>query len=778
MRQITFLTVFFLLLFTSITSLSAQTLNESSGTGAHINITSGDYNTAFGDSAGFSLTSGSQTTFLGYQAGRSNTTSEFIAIGYQAGYSNTTGFDNLFIGWQAGFSNLTGGDNIFIGSESGEFNTTGYDNTFVGEESGSRNTTGYENVFIGEDAGFSNTTGYRNVFVGNEAGFDSDTGFRNTGVGDEALSDVDNGQRNSAFGESAGIDIGDGNFNTMLGSSAGVATEWADANTFVGASAGWDNNRTNSTSNANKNTYVGAGTGSSNREGEENVGMGAFASFGSSGYSGFEALNSLFAEDNDLITGNRTNTSRTTFIGANADAGNNDVTLVGYSTRVDGQYGVAMGTNTDVLSTGSIGLGYNTTIASGSNNSVGIGREVDIDNQETVAIGSNTVAQANGGIAIGHQATVDITGNPTVFTGNNMAIGYEASATNHNSIAIGATSSASGENAMAIGQAATAPNDNTLVLGGATNPVSVGIGTDTPSAFASMELSGNNKGLLVNRLTDTEITALESNLTAAQKGLVLYDSNNDVFQVWDGTQWLSAINTDDQELSLNGSNLGITNSSNTVDLSTINTDNQALSLNNNMLSITNDSNPVDLSPLTADLETRVAALENATGSASSGDMTPLLFNYQSVIRDTDGNPIKNDAVDVRIAVREDGVTGTVVYNEEHSLTSSEYGVLSLQVGGGTLLNGDFSTINWGEHEYYLEISLDTAQTGTFTTLSTTQLLSVPYALHARSADFITGTTGSTGSRAAKSSADLKIESLENKLKMLEAKMQKILEIKN
>jgi hypothetical protein len=709
---------------------------------------------------------------LGYQAGRSNTTSEFTAIGYQAGYNNTTGFDNLFIGWQAGFSNLTGGDNTFIGTESGENNTTGYDNTFVGEESGTNTTTGYENVFIGEDAGFSNTTGYRNVFVGNEAGISSGTGFRNTGVGDEALSDVDEGYSNSAFGESAGIDVGAGIFNTMLGAGSGVATEHADYNTFVGAAAGWDNNRTNSTSNANRNTFIGTANGSSNREGEDNVGLGAFASFGSSGLP-FDNFRSQ-----DLLTGSRNNLSRTTFIGTFADAGNNDVTLVGYSTRVDGQYGIAIGTNTDVLSTGSIGLGYNTTIASGSNNSVGIGREVDIDNQEAVAVGSNSIAQANGGIAIGHQATVDGTGNTTTFTGNNMAIGYEASATNNNSIAIGATSSASGENAMAIGQAATAPNDNTLVLGGATNPVSVGIGTDTPSAFASMELSGNNKGLLVNRLTDTEITALESNLTAAQKGLVLYDSTNDVFQVWDGTQWLSAINTDDQELSLNGSNLGITNSSNTVDLSTINTDNQALSLNNNMLSITNDSNPVDLSPLTADLETRVAALENATGSASSGDMTPLLFNYQSVIRDTDGNPIKNDAVDVRIAVREDGVTGTVVYNEEHSLTSSEYGVLSLQVGGGTLLNGDFSTIDWGEHEYYLEISLDSAQTGTFTTLSTTQLLSVPYALHARSADYITGTTGSTGSRAAKSSQNTEIQELKTQVKQLQAQMQLLIDKKN
>jgi hypothetical protein len=308
---------------------------------------------------------------------------------------------------------------------------------------------------------------------------------------------------------------------------------------------------------------------------------------------------------------------------------------------------------------------------------------------------------------------------------------------------------ASGENAMAIGQGATAPNDNTMVLGGVTNPFSVGIGTDTPDTLASLDLGDTNKGILFNRLTDAQITTLETSLTTAHKGLALYDTTNNVFQVWEGTAWQSAANTDNQELALNGSNLGITNSMNTV----------------------------DLSPLTADLETRVAALENATGSASSGDMTPLLFNYQSVIRDTDGNPIKNDAVDVRIAVREDGVAGTVVYNEEHSLTSSEYGVLSLQVGGGTLISGDMATITWGEHEYYLEVSIDTAQTGTFTTLSTTQLLSVPYALHARSADFITGSTGTTGSRAAKSSQNTEIQELKNQVKQLQAQMQLLIDKK-
>lgn len=90
------------------------------------------------------------------------------------------------------------------------------------------------------------------------------------------MSDVDDGHHNTAIGDSSAIDIGSGIYNTMVGAAAGVATEYADYNTFIGAMSGWDNNRTNSITNANRNTYVGHLSGASNREGEDNAGLGAF----------------------------------------------------------------------------------------------------------------------------------------------------------------------------------------------------------------------------------------------------------------------------------------------------------------------------------------------------------------------------------------------------------------------------------------------------------------------------------------------------------------------
>lgn len=523
--------------------LYAQTLNETQGTGSGINISTGDYNTMYGDSTGVAQTNASRTTFIGFGAGKNNSTSENTFIGYYAGYKNIWGSDNVFIGFEAGAVNNatssssgTGSDNTFIGSESGEDNTTGYDNTFVGEESGQNNTEGFENVFIGEDAGYGNTTGHRNTFIGNEAGISSRIGFRNTGIGNESLSDVFEGHHNTAVGDSSAIDIGVGVYNTVIGAGAGAAIEHANFNTFVGAMSGWDNNRTNSTSNANRNTYLGYLSGASNRDGQDNAGFGAFSGYGradriTTGDTGYTQFNG------------GTNRNRTTFFGSQAIAAQNDVITMGYFSYNEGQFAIGIGNQGNMQnavgaigmgyqfettddSDYSIGIGYEANIA--QSNAIGIGRSVNIGNTEAIAIGANTIIQNDGAIVIGNGAAsndlIDNSGGSPDAT-NNIAIGYNANV--------------SGSNAIAIGNKATATNANTMVLGGATNPLSVGIGTDTPNTNASLELMGTNKGLQLNRLNNVQRATLEESLGETDEGLMVYDTEDDIVYTWIGAAWLA-----------------------------------------------------------------------------------------------------------------------------------------------------------------------------------------------------------------------------------------------
>jgi hypothetical protein len=272
----------------------------------------------------------------------------------------------VIIGTRAGFNWTTGSDGTVIGEEAGFNNTTGSDNTFIGEDAGYNNTTASDNTFIGSAAGRQNTTGFRNTFVGSDAGYDNSTGYRNTAVGD-----------------SAGIDIGVGFYNTFIGQAAGAATEHADFNTFVGARAGWDNNRTNSTTNANRNTYVGYYAGYSNREGEDNVGMGYKANFGS------------------------TVRQRNTFIGSDAFVNADDITSIGYDTYSTGQYSCLVGSLVDIRSIGAIGIGYQANIANNSEYSIAIGYQADVDSSYNIGIGNNVVINAGNSIAIGSGVIVN-----------------------------------------------------------------------------------------------------------------------------------------------------------------------------------------------------------------------------------------------------------------------------------------------------------------------------------------------------------------------------------
>ncbi len=529
-----------------------QTLNESQGTGAGINITTGDYNTIYGDSSGFTLTSGSRNVILGFGAGKSLITSESVFIGYRAGYRNTSGFDNIFIGHESGKNNLTGGDNTFIGTEAGEANTTGYDNTFIGEESGTSNSTGYENTFIGEDAGFLNTTGYRNTFVGNEAGISSGTGYRNTAVGSEAMSDVSTGHHNTALGDSAGIDVNAGLWNTFVGAASGPSTEHADYNTFIGAMAGFENNRTNSLTNANRNTYVGFRTGYTNREGEDNVGMGAYANF------------------DDVIR------SRCTFIGAGALPGINDATMLGYKTRVEGQFGIAMGVNAEAWSISSIALGYLSNIAVNSDYSIGIGGNIDIDNKYAIAIGESASVKAD----------------------SSMVFGLNASAT--------------GSKSVVVGNNASTAQSNSFVIGGAgEDRLSVGIGTDAPNLNASLDLSESDKGFLISRMTTSERTTFEATLAASEEGMLVFDKDLDMLYSWDGSSWISPGGSNFQSLALTDDTLEISDGNYVVLENYLdNTDDQSLEgrIDGDTLTIdieNGSSAVVDLSSLLTDIKAKL-----------------------------------------------------------------------------------------------------------------------------------------------------------------------------
>ena len=108
---------------------------------------------------------------------------------------------------------------------------------------------------------------------------------------------------------------------------------------------------------------------------------------------------------------------------------------------------------------------------------------------------------------------------------------------------------------------------------------------------------------------------------------------------------------------------------------------------------------------------------------------PQKMSYQAVVRDMDDNLVTSSTIGMRISILEDSDTGTAVYTETHSPLSNANGLVSIEVGAGSVVSGDFSTIDWGNHNYYLKSEVDPSGGTTYSISGVSQLLSVPYALY-------------------------------------------------
>jgi len=112
---------------------------------------------------------------------------------------------------------------------------------------------------------------------------------------------------------------------------------------------------------------------------------------------------------------------------------------------------------------------------------------------------------------------------------------------------------------------------------------------------------------------------------------------------------------------------------------------------------------------------------------------PQNFKYQAIVRNSTGAILENQQIGFQLSILQTNETGTSVYTETFTTTTNSYGLVNLLVGEGTVVNGDFTSIDWGTDEYFLKVELDETGGSNYVLLGTSKLSSVPYALHASSA---------------------------------------------
>jgi hypothetical protein len=363
--------------------------------------------------------------------------------------TNTTGFENTAVGNEALKNNQAGYRNTAVGDSALYSNTDGHLNTAVGEEALWTNALGNNNSALGQAAMKSNYSGSDNTAVGYQALHSNWSGGENTAVGRQALEHNTLGARNTALGYGALQEM------TSLETfpDSGVWKSGED-NTAVGHEA-LASNQT-----GDYNTVVGSGAGEDSWIGSENS------------YFGHQAGQVSDGDQNAFFgawSGKNCHGSKNAFVGYNAGNGG---TFPGNDGSENSFFGVLAGYN-NTLGYGNSFLGYN----AGHDNTSGR------DNTFIGAAAGLANTTASGNTFVGVYARLDPSLNPST--------------------------SPEATNATAIGHKAWVSQSNSLVLGsiagfnGASDSVSVGIGTPAPSAPLHVSREDGSSRILVEEQAGT-----------------------------------------------------------------------------------------------------------------------------------------------------------------------------------------------------------------------------------------------------------------------------------
>ncbi|OYU79101.1 MAG: hypothetical protein CFE23_15700 [Flavobacterium sp. BFFFF1] len=119
-------------------------------------------------------------------------------------------------------------------------------------------------------------------------------------------------------------------------------------------------------------------------------------------------------------------------------------------------------------------------------------------------------------------------------------------------------------------------------------------------------------------------------------------------------------------------------------------------------------------------------------SATTFAQVPQGISYQAIALNGSGNPVVSTNVGIRLSILDASATGTTLYTETQTKTTTAQGLFNLVIGQGTPVSGTFAGINWKTNSKFLKVEMDIAGGSNYVLVGTTQLLSVPYALAAKS----------------------------------------------
>src|SRR6185295_9754055 len=116
---------------------------------------------------------------------------------------------------------------------------------------------------------------------------------------------------------------------------------------------------------------------------------------------------------------------------------------------------------------------------------------------------------------------------------------------------------------------------------------------------------------------------------------------------------------------------------------------------------------------------------------------PHGMNYQAVARDKHGELLANQTLTLKVSLVTQQPAENY-YTEIQRVATNQFGLFTLVIGKGSTLSGDFYQVPWSTKEIWMETSIKDEASTDFTLISSTKLLTVPYAFHAETAGSLSG----------------------------------------
>lgn len=113
---------------------------------------------------------------------------------------------------------------------------------------------------------------------------------------------------------------------------------------------------------------------------------------------------------------------------------------------------------------------------------------------------------------------------------------------------------------------------------------------------------------------------------------------------------------------------------------------------------------------------------------------PEKMSYQAVIRDAANQLVANQLIGIQISILQGSAEGESVYTETQNKTSNANGLISLNVGEGNNVYGNFETIDWANGPFFIKTETDPKGGTNYSISGISQIMSVPYALFAKKAE--------------------------------------------